>query len=161
MLGAVAAAANSHTPPKTPGTQGDFAGLVDIGGRKIYLECRGVGSPTVVLVAGGGSSAGYWTDDLLPADPPRTMVFPAIATTTRVCAYDRPGTYAFMDEDLFVSRSDPIAQPTTLMDMVADLDALLQRQASPGPTSSLGIRSAASSPGCMPACTPTRSLAWC
>ncbi len=32
---------------------GDFAGLVDIGGgRKMYLECRGTGSPTVVLVAG-------------------------------------------------------------------------------------------------------------
>lgn len=31
----------------------DFAGLVDIGGGgKMYLECRGTGSPTVVLVAG-------------------------------------------------------------------------------------------------------------
>ena len=30
---------------------GDFAGLIDIGGgRKMYLECRGTGSPTVVLV---------------------------------------------------------------------------------------------------------------
>ena len=30
-----------------------FAGLVDIGsGRKLYLECRGSGSPTVVLVSG-------------------------------------------------------------------------------------------------------------
>jgi len=29
----------------------DFSGLVDIdGGRKIYMECRGTGSPTVVLV---------------------------------------------------------------------------------------------------------------
>ena len=33
----------------------DFAGLVDIGGRSIYLECHGTGSPTVVLVAGGGA----------------------------------------------------------------------------------------------------------
>src|SRR5215469_4512274 len=31
----------------------DFAGLVDIGGgRKMYLECEGVGSPTVVLISG-------------------------------------------------------------------------------------------------------------
>jgi hypothetical protein len=31
----------------------DFAGLVDVGGgRKMYLECRGKGSPTIVLVAG-------------------------------------------------------------------------------------------------------------
>ena len=30
---------------------GKFAGLVDIrAGRKMYLQCRGLGSPTVVLV---------------------------------------------------------------------------------------------------------------
>ena len=133
MLGAVAAAANSHTPPKKPGTKRDFAGLVDIGGRNIYLECRGQGSPTVVLVAGSGSSARYWTDDLLPADPPRSMVFPEIATTTRVCAYDRPGTFAFVGEEPFISRSDPIAQPRTPMDIVAELHALLQAAGVPGP----------------------------
>ena len=33
---------------------GDFAGMVDIGGgRKMYLECRGTGSPTVFIVPGG------------------------------------------------------------------------------------------------------------
>ena len=82
LLFAVAPAADAHTQPATPGTEPDFAGLVDIGGRKIYLECSGQGSPTVVLVAGSGSSARYWTDDLLPAAPPRTMVFPQVATTT-------------------------------------------------------------------------------
>ena len=36
----------------------NFAGLVDIGGgRKMYLECRGAGTPTVVLVAGLRGSA--------------------------------------------------------------------------------------------------------
>jgi hypothetical protein len=35
----------------------DFAGLVDIGGgRKIYLECRGTGTPAVVIVAGATRS---------------------------------------------------------------------------------------------------------
>ena len=39
----------------------DFAGLVDIGeGHKMYLECRGTGSPTVVLVAGLKGSAEDW-----------------------------------------------------------------------------------------------------
>ena len=39
----------------------DFAGLVDIGaGRKMYLECRGTGSPTVVLVAGLRGCADDW-----------------------------------------------------------------------------------------------------
>ena len=33
--------------------KGDFSGLVDIGGgRTMYLECHGNGSPTVVLVSG-------------------------------------------------------------------------------------------------------------
>ena len=47
-----------------------------------------------MLVAGGSSSARYWTDDLLHPDAPRTMVMPEVAKFTRVCAYDRPGTYA-------------------------------------------------------------------
>ena len=37
----------------------DFKGLVDIG-RKMYLHCRGTGSPTVVLVAGLKASADDW-----------------------------------------------------------------------------------------------------
>jgi hypothetical protein len=42
-----------------------FASLVDIGdGRRIYLECRGMGSPTVVLEAGYRSSARVWNEDL-------------------------------------------------------------------------------------------------
>jgi pimeloyl-ACP methyl ester carboxylesterase len=130
---AIAPAADAQSPPVLPGTQGDFAGLVDIGGRKLYLECRGRGNPTVILVAGKDSSARIWTDDLLPANPPRTMVFPTIATTTRVCAYDRPGTYAFIGQEGFISRSDPVAQPTTAMARVADLHALLRAAGVPGP----------------------------
>jgi hypothetical protein len=39
----------------------DFAGLLDIGGgRKMYLECRGTGSPSVVLVGGLRASADDW-----------------------------------------------------------------------------------------------------
>jgi pimeloyl-ACP methyl ester carboxylesterase len=112
---------------------GDYSGLVDIGGRKIYLECHGEGSPTVVLVAGYRASARYWTDDLLQPDAPRTMVLPAVAEFTRVCAYDRPGTYASIGDDDFVSRSDPIAQPRTSPEAVAELHALLQAAEIPGP----------------------------
>ncbi|MGW4333863.1 hypothetical protein ACWEK5_13680 [Rhodococcus koreensis] len=51
--------APTTTPTATAGRfvpgAGDRSGLVDIGGgRDIYLECRGSGSPTVVLVAGAG-----------------------------------------------------------------------------------------------------------
>src|SRR5690348_2851167 len=65
----------SATPAASPvAASGDFAGLVDIGGRKLYLEEHGMGGPTVVLIAGGRSSARYWTDDLLHLDAPRPMV---------------------------------------------------------------------------------------
>ena len=113
---------------------GDFAGLVAIGGgRHLYLECHGIGSPTVILEAGYRASARFWTDDLLHPDAPRTMVLPAVAQSTRVCAYDRPGTYASIGEDDLVSRSDPIAQPRTAPAVVADLHGLLQAAEVPGP----------------------------
>jgi hypothetical protein len=39
-----------------------FAGLVDIGGgRKMYLQCRGSGSPTVVFVSGRSDRADIWS----------------------------------------------------------------------------------------------------
>ncbi|MBA3450737.1 MAG: alpha/beta hydrolase [Chloroflexia bacterium] len=113
--------------------EGDFAGLIDIGGRSLYLECHGTGSPTVVLVTGYRSSARYWSDDLLQPAAPRTMVLPAVAGFTRVCAYDRPGTYASIGEDVLPSRSDPIAQPRTAPEVVAELHALLQAAGVPGP----------------------------
>jgi pimeloyl-ACP methyl ester carboxylesterase len=105
---------------------GDFAGLVDIGGgRKMYLECRGTGSPTVVLVAGLRGSAEDWTiaDKSLPA------VFAEVAKFTRVGAYDRPGTPVGEKP----SRSDPVPQPTTPRDAVADLHSLLRAENEAGP----------------------------
>src|SRR5256885_1945416 len=61
--------------PVTDAAQGDFAGLIDIGGgRRLYLECRGTGSPVVVLEAGYRSSAVIWSDDLHPSAAPRPMV---------------------------------------------------------------------------------------
>jgi hypothetical protein len=51
---------------------GTFAGLVDIDsgrGRKMYLKCRGTGSPTVVLVEGLRASADDWDiSDQIQAD---------------------------------------------------------------------------------------------
>jgi pimeloyl-ACP methyl ester carboxylesterase len=55
--------------------------MVDIGGRRIQMDCRGSGSPTVVLESGldyMGSLS--WA-----------AVHDSIATTTRVCAYSRAG----------------------------------------------------------------------
>jgi pimeloyl-ACP methyl ester carboxylesterase len=107
-------------------TNKDFAGLVDIGGgRKMYMECRGTGYPTVVFVSGGGDRAETWSKTL---DSSKQAVLPAIAQTNRVCAYDRPGTLLATGEgaeDFLPSRSDPVPQPTTLQDGVSDLHALL------------------------------------
>ena len=78
-----------HTTAAHAAATGDFAGLVDIGGgRKLYVECRGVGSPAVILVAGLRGSAEEWTS----ADKSLPAVFPEVAKFTRVCAYDCPGT---------------------------------------------------------------------
>ena len=62
-------------PVAQSGQSGDVAGLVDVGGgRKMYLECRGVGSPTVVLVAGLKGSAEDWNI----AEKPGPRVFPEV-----------------------------------------------------------------------------------
>src|SRR3954453_11122516 len=97
---------------------GNVAGLIDIGGdRKMYLKCRGKGSPTVVLVSGLRASADDW--DISKSNP---SVFGGVAKFTRVCACNRPGTPVGEKP----SRSDPVPQPTTAKDAVADLYALLK-----------------------------------
>jgi pimeloyl-ACP methyl ester carboxylesterase len=53
---------------------------VDIGGRALYIDCRGRGTPTVVLEAGMGDGARGWAP-----------VHDGLAATTRTCAYDRAG----------------------------------------------------------------------
>src|SRR5215212_10703058 len=111
------ALAQSATPEASPADQRDFTGLVDIGGRNLYLECHGTGSPTVVLVSGYRASGRFWTDDLLHPDDSRQMVLPGVAKATRVCTYDRPGTYAEITEEIIPSRSDAITQPRTSMEV--------------------------------------------
>jgi pimeloyl-ACP methyl ester carboxylesterase len=133
LLTAAGAVGAQHTiPPAWPAAQGDFAGLVDIGGRRLYLECQGTGSPTVILESGYGGGGDGWSQDSLPPETPRPMVLPAVAGFTRVCAYDRPGTL-LLGGDVHPSRSDPVPMPRTAEDLVADLHALLQAAGVPGP----------------------------
>jgi pimeloyl-ACP methyl ester carboxylesterase len=122
------------TAVPTSASQGDFSGLVDIGGgQRIYLECRGTGSPAVVLEAGYRSSARVWSEDLRQSGAPRTMVLAGVAAYTRVCAYDRPGTVAPLKDDVRPSRSNVVPQPRTAPGVVADLHALLHAAGLPGP----------------------------
>jgi pimeloyl-ACP methyl ester carboxylesterase len=106
-----------------------LARSVSIGhGRSIYLECRGHGGPTVVLISGFGDRADVW-DTAALAGHPGPAVLPATARFTRVCAYDRPGTRT----GTMPSRSTPVPQPTTVLDAAADLTALLKSARLPGP----------------------------
>ena len=92
----------------------DFARSVDIGGRNVYLTCRGpvvAGAPTIVLISGYHDSSDAWTEttalDLLtPAIGP--PVLPALAKSHRVCAYDRPGTIRYIDGAPLTDRSTPV-----------------------------------------------------
>ena len=114
-------------PPVTPTLRPDFAGLVNIGGRKMFLECRGTGSPIVILESGYRNDADIWSAQ---GEPGATMVLPGVSAITRVCAYDRPGT--ILDNTHF-SRSDPVPMPRTAQDVVTDLHALLHAANIPGP----------------------------
>jgi pimeloyl-ACP methyl ester carboxylesterase len=104
-----------------------FAKRVDIGGgRMMYIECHGSGSPTVLLISGTDTASDLWH----AADQKGPTVYDDIQKTTRVCAYDRPGG-PHLDQTF--SRSDPVPQPTSPQDGVDDLVALLKAADVPGP----------------------------
>ncbi len=105
----------------------DFIGSIDMGGRKIHLECGGAGVPTVILISGYRNDGEIWTVEpgagLIP-------VFTGVAAFARVCAYDRPGTVL---DTTNVGRSDPVPMPRTADEAIAELHALLAAANIPGP----------------------------
>ena len=112
-----------------PGQRSHFAGRVEIpGGRKIFLECRGKGGPTVILVSGFGNAGDVWSQ----LDPGVTgpSVLAGIGRFAHVCTYDRPNTILQPDGR---SRSDPVPQPRTARDLVSELHTLLRAAEVPGP----------------------------
>jgi pimeloyl-ACP methyl ester carboxylesterase len=122
-------------PGTTAAAAVDVARLVDIGGgRQMYLECRGHGSPTVVLVAGTAGAHDEWTHVVDETEstprPSPSAVLPEVSRFGRVCAYDRPGTTLM---DGAASRSTPVPQPTSAQTDAADLHALLAAAGEHGP----------------------------
>jgi pimeloyl-ACP methyl ester carboxylesterase len=137
----------SDAATTTTSAQRPVEKAVDIGGgRRMFVECRGQGSPTVVLISGKGNGADDWLQVLAPGDPEhdaagdnlpwgkgklvhsRNAVLPSVARFTRVCAYDRP--------DVRVEGADlttPRAQPHTADLDVEDLHALLGALGERGP----------------------------
>ncbi len=95
--------------------------LVDVGGREIFTECTGSGTPPVVLVPGSrGSHTSF--DSLLTArgiKRSRSSVYGQVGAVTRVCTYDRPNTSP-SDASM---KSTPVNQPTDAAVAVADMNA--------------------------------------
>ncbi|GAA1374058.1 alpha/beta fold hydrolase [Catellatospora chokoriensis] len=130
----------SVAPTAPAAAPGDFAGLVDIGGgRSLYLECHGTGSPTVVMQSGFGNAGDIWS--LAEAHPP--AVAPGVAAFTRVCAYDRPGSLITTTStggavtsapSPAAGRSTPVPpMPRDPAELVAELHKLLAVAGEPGP----------------------------
>ena len=103
-------------------------------GRRIELQCRGAGLPTVVLISGTAGAWDDWTNVGDPAagkpKPSPSAVFPQVARVTRVCGYDRPGVTTL---DGKPTRTTLVRQPTTAQGDVADLRALLTAAGVPAP----------------------------
>jgi pimeloyl-ACP methyl ester carboxylesterase len=82
--------------------------LTDVGGHRLHVTCRGSGSPVVLLESGIAASSLSWA-----------VVQPAIATFTRVCAYDRAG----------LAWSDVASCPRSFEQIVDELSTVLTRVA--------------------------------
>ena len=80
--------------------------VVDIGGQRLYLDCRGRGSPAVLLESGAGDFSFVWA-----------LVQGRVAVFTRVCSYDRGG-YLW---------SEPGQRPRTYAQLALELRAGLDR----------------------------------
>ena len=120
-IAAVVWSALALAPSSLAASASASAGLVTLpDGRRIYLECRGSGSPTVILESGGGNAGDIWSFRNPGSHKPE--VFPSVARFTRVCTYDRPGTSL---NNGAPSRSDPVPQPRTVAQDVAELHDLL------------------------------------
>ncbi len=95
--------------PQAPGR------LIDVGGRRLHILCKGVAAaPTVIFEAGLSQ---------FTANSSFSLAQDAIAPFARVCSYDRAG----------MGWSDPAPQGWTQAGMTADLHALLAAAGEPKP----------------------------
>ena len=132
-------ASTAETNPTAVTVRSGDPGLVqEVAGRSLFLECRGSGSPTVVLQSGFGNAGDIWslTDTSAPA------VFPALAESNRVCVYDRPGSMitttdasgtVVLADSALPGRSDPAPMPRDPAEVVTELHDLLAAADEQGP----------------------------
>jgi pimeloyl-ACP methyl ester carboxylesterase len=86
--------------------------LVDIGGFKLHINCKGEGEPTVVFDSGMADDSLAWY-----------KVQPQVAKFTRACSYDRAG----------LGWSEPSPNPRTSATIVKELHTLLRISNIPPP----------------------------
>jgi pimeloyl-ACP methyl ester carboxylesterase len=86
--------------------------FVDIGGRRLYLQCEGTGGPVVILQAGLGGDSTSWDH-----------IRPSVAANTTLCSYDRAGH----------GRSDDALDPQDGNAIARDLHGLLGKAGIAGP----------------------------
>jgi len=91
--------------------------LVDVGGRRLHIECTGTGDPTVVFESGLSEGSPYWG-----------RIASAVSGTTRVCVYDRAGR----------GGSDDAGAPQDGIAVASDLHALLENADITGPVVLVG-----------------------
>jgi pimeloyl-ACP methyl ester carboxylesterase len=122
-IASLASAAGAQPPASAPAAATDALSVmarfalpgqaVEVApGRHINLVCVGQGRPTVILTMGAGGWSLNWV-----------KVAPALARTTRVCSWDRPGN----------GFSDASPHPLDIADNVADLEAALKGAGIDGP----------------------------
>jgi hypothetical protein len=88
----------------------DFVAVA--GGRNVYVQCAGSGSPTIILESGDETDHTQWG-----------QVAPSLAERTRTCSYDRLG----------IGASDKPTGCRQLKNLNGDLEALLRATGEDGP----------------------------
>jgi pimeloyl-ACP methyl ester carboxylesterase len=86
--------------------------LIDVGGHRLHINCTGTGSPTVVLEPGLGEPS-----------TAMALIAPDVASSTRVCVYDRAGR----------GWSESVGSPRDGVQTATDLHTLLERAGESGP----------------------------
>jgi pimeloyl-ACP methyl ester carboxylesterase len=86
--------------------------MYEVDGHDVHLDCRGAGSPTVIVQAGLGGLSAAWA-----------RVMPGVEVTTRICAFDRAGQ----------GWSEESSQPKDGLRAASDLHAVLAAAGERGP----------------------------
>jgi pimeloyl-ACP methyl ester carboxylesterase len=112
VLASVGAVAGTVTVARDRAAYPAPGRLYDVDGHRLHLDCRGTGSPTVVLSNSLGGTSADWA-----------RVVRSASSTTRVCAYDRAGQ----------GWSEEAGRPLDGVESAAELHTLLAAAGEHGP----------------------------